>query len=85
MIDHATATLDDIRRVGLDALARALGPVGMTRFLQQFETGRGDYTAERQRRTAPARPGEVHALAEALRREQQEGRLDPPGALDAEP
>ena len=86
MIDHATATLDDIRRVGLDALARALGPVGMARFLQQFETGRGDYTAERQRRTGPARPGEVSALAEALRREQQEGRLGPvgPGSAGSE-
>ncbi len=39
--------LDEIRRVGLEALARELGPVGMVRFLQQFETGHGDYTAER--------------------------------------
>lgn len=39
--------LDAIRRAGLDALARELGPVGMVRFLQQYETGSGDYTAER--------------------------------------
>jgi hypothetical protein len=39
--------LEEIRRLGLEALARQLGPVGMVRFLQQFETGRGDYTAER--------------------------------------
>jgi hypothetical protein len=31
----------------LEALARELGPVGMVRFLQQFESGSGDYTAER--------------------------------------
>jgi len=40
-------TLDEIRAAGLEALARALGPVGMIRFLQQFETGSGDYTQER--------------------------------------
>ena len=39
--------LEEIRRAGLDALARELGPVGLIRFLQQFETGWGDYTAER--------------------------------------
>ncbi|HEX3034875.1 MAG TPA: hypothetical protein VHT73_07030 [Thermodesulfobacteriota bacterium] len=36
-----------IRKLGLEALARALGPIGMVRFLQQFETGMGDYTKER--------------------------------------
>jgi len=40
-------TLEEIRRIGLDCLLRELGPVGMTRFLQQFETGKGDYTSER--------------------------------------
>lgn len=42
-----TTTLEEIRRAGLEALARELGPAGMIRFLQQFETGHGDYTAER--------------------------------------
>jgi hypothetical protein len=42
-----TMPLEEIRRAGLDALARELGPVGMVRFLQQFENGSGDYTAER--------------------------------------
>jgi len=36
-----------LRKLGLEALAKALGPVGMARFLQQFETGMGDYTKER--------------------------------------
>jgi hypothetical protein len=31
----------------MKALARALGPVGMIRFLQQYDTGHGDYTRER--------------------------------------
>jgi hypothetical protein len=36
-----------IRLLGLAALARELGPVGMVRFLQQFEAGYGNYTQER--------------------------------------
>ena len=36
------------RQQGLDALVKALGPVGMVRFLHQFDTGSGDYTRERQ-------------------------------------
>jgi len=46
-IDGCNATLAELRRVGIDALIKALGPVGMARFLQQFGSGRGDYTAER--------------------------------------
>ncbi len=37
-----------VRQQGLDALVTALGPVGMVRFLHQFDTGSGDYTRERQ-------------------------------------
>lgn len=47
MIDTASATLEEIRRAGVEALRRELGAVGMVCFLQQFETGHGDYTAER--------------------------------------
>jgi len=36
-----------VRAIGLDALSKALGPVGMVRFLQQYESGSGDYTKER--------------------------------------
>lgn len=45
----AVMTLEQIRLTGLKALSRDLGPVGLVRFLQQFETGHGDYTAERHR------------------------------------
>jgi len=37
-----------IRNRGLEALAKALGPVGMAYFLQQFDTGSGDYTRDRE-------------------------------------
>jgi len=36
-----------IRKLGIEALSEALGPVGMARFLQQYETGVGDYTKDR--------------------------------------
>ena len=36
-----------IRQLGIEALTQALGLVGMVRFLQQFETGSGDYTLAR--------------------------------------
>ncbi len=36
-----------IRKAGLEAVSKKLGPLGMVRFLQQFESGRGDYTKER--------------------------------------
>jgi hypothetical protein len=37
-----------IRKLGIEALAKVLGPVGMARFLQQYEGGMGDYTRERE-------------------------------------
>ena len=46
MNEH-TLTLMQIHSAGLQALARELGPVGMVRFLQQYETGKGDYSHER--------------------------------------
>jgi hypothetical protein len=36
-----------LRKLGLEALCKSLGPIGMVRFLQQYETGTGDYTKER--------------------------------------
>lgn len=38
----------EIRRVGMQALKDALGPVGMVRFMQQYDLGYGDYTKEKQ-------------------------------------
>jgi len=40
-------TLNEIRKRGIDALAEALGPIGMVRFIQSFDLGAGDYTKER--------------------------------------
>ena len=40
-------TLYEIRTIGFEALLRELGPAGAIRFLQQYETGQGDYTHNR--------------------------------------
>jgi len=39
--------LMEIRKIGLQALKDALGPVGMIKFIQQYENGSGDYTTEK--------------------------------------
>ena len=50
-----TATLNvnnlmEVRKAGLQALNEALGPVGMVRFIQQYENGFGDYTDEKNKK-----------------------------------
>ena len=40
-------TITEIRREGLEVLAKNMGPIGMVRFVQSFDLGRGDYTKER--------------------------------------
>ena len=37
----------EVRKAGLQALNEALGPVGMVKFIQQYENGSGDYTEEK--------------------------------------
>ena len=46
-MDTQSMSLMQIRAAGLAALMRELGPAGMVRFLQQYETGSGDYSRER--------------------------------------
>ncbi len=48
MNTHRMSPLE-IRKKGLEALAQALDPVGMVRFLQQFGINKGDYTEEREK------------------------------------
>lgn len=57
---------EGLRNAGLRALQRELGAVGTVRFIQQFETGPGNYTVDRWRL-----PGEldVDGLAQAIEQE----------------
>jgi hypothetical protein len=63
-MDVAKMSLEEIRVVGLRALVRDLGPAGLIRFLQQFETGSGDYSVDRERLLPSV---SVHDLAEQIR------------------
>ena len=36
-----------LRKAGLEALVKELGPLGMVLFMRQFDGGYGDYTADR--------------------------------------
>ena len=38
----------EIRRLGTEALVKALGPIGMARYLEEYDRGgQGDYTKEK--------------------------------------
>ncbi|MDR2583358.1 MAG: hypothetical protein LBC75_07755 [Fibromonadaceae bacterium] len=39
--------MTEIRTIGLKALSEALGPIGMARFMQQYDAGYGNYTKEK--------------------------------------
>jgi len=36
-----------VRQIGMNALVKSLGPVGIANFFRQFDIGTGDYTKER--------------------------------------
>jgi hypothetical protein len=46
-MNEQTLTMEQIRERGIQVLGERLGIVGMVRFLQQAETGWGNYTEER--------------------------------------
>lgn len=60
-------TPDQIRRRGLAALRRELGKAGMIRFMQQFETGSGDYARERHEWVDNTSLEEIRAAANGKR------------------
>lgn len=45
---HTTHNPAVLRQLGIEALTKALGPVGAVRFMRQFDMGSGNYTEERQ-------------------------------------
>lgn len=54
-------TLYEICTIGFEALLRELGPAGAIRFIQQYESGHGDYTRNRKKLLPKksARSGEI--------------------------
>lgn len=55
----------DLRREGFRALCDRLGVAGALRFLEEYETGAGDYTAERSRILGS---GSVKEIVRSIRR-----------------
>ena len=61
-------TLDEIKQIGIGALARELGPYGLVQFLKQFETGEGDYTRDRDQWL----PKDLEAMVEGIKELQEQ-------------
>lgn len=47
MMNIDAANLYQVRHTGIQILNRELGPAAMIRFLQQYDSGYGDYSKER--------------------------------------
>jgi hypothetical protein len=74
-----TMTINELRKAGIDALVDALGPLGMARFLQQFDHGKGDYSKEREQWLGNLKVADV--LAEIKQRGEIRQLNAPPGKL----
>jgi hypothetical protein len=61
-------TLYEIRTIGFDALMRELGPAGAIRFIQQYESGYGDYTRDR-KKFLPKKP--VREIGQQIIKQRQ--------------
>jgi hypothetical protein len=61
-----------IRRLGIEALVKELGAVGMAYFMRQFEPGEGDYTAEREELLKDVTMEDILRDLEKLRAERAE-------------
>jgi hypothetical protein len=69
MIDYRNSSV--IRKMGIDALTKELGPVGMAYFIQQYDRGEGDYTAEREKLFADVTLKSLLSELETMRRQEQ--------------
>jgi hypothetical protein len=71
MIDVSKLTQAEIRRLGIEALTKALGPAGMARFMQQYEMGSGDYTRDRDEILGNPTVDEIFSRIEKRRKEEE--------------
>ena len=71
-------TANQIHELGIEALLNKLGPVGTIRFLHQYETGKGNYSVDRQQwLTMP----DVETLANQI----QQARKDDSSSRKSQP
>ena len=73
MLDVTKLTQAEIRRLGIQALTKALGPAGMARFMQQLEIGSGDYTRDKDQILGNPTIDEIFARIEERRKQQEKG------------
>jgi hypothetical protein len=66
----------ELRERALKVLAKELGPVGLIRFLQDCQTGKGDYTKDRERWLRGVRFEDV---AQRIRSRRKGSRKTKPG------
>lgn len=60
-----------VRKLGIEALTKELGAVGMAYFMRQFEIGYGDYTAERHELLEGVTSDEIIAQARIIDQQKQ--------------
>ncbi len=72
MIDTRSMTQMEIYEAGLEVLSREMGAVGMIRFLQMLEKGKGDYTQERHQWLDQLSIEDVIALSRAEQKDNGE-------------
>ncbi len=65
-----------IRKLGIEVLSRELGPVAMIRFLQQYETGTGDYSKDRHQSSDKLTVDDIAAKARSLRELKFAGQVE---------
>ncbi|MBU0640768.1 MAG: hypothetical protein KKB50_18035 [Planctomycetes bacterium] len=66
-VTEKTLTIPELRAEGLKALRDRLGPAGTLRFLQLFDPGKGDYTADREQWLKDLTVDEITRQIEARR------------------
>jgi translation initiation factor 2 beta subunit (eIF-2beta)/eIF-5 len=72
-----TTSQDELHQAGIDVLSSELGVVGYIRFIQQFNKGSGDYTAERARLHAGKTVDDVMTAIEKARAERERAPKPP--------
>jgi hypothetical protein len=72
-MNRKTRTLDEINHTAVMLLYRELGPVDAARFLNQFASGRGNYTEDRQALLGGLTLDEIMASIEERKRERSGG------------
>jgi hypothetical protein len=72
-----TTSQDEIHQAGLEVLHTELGAAGMVRFIQQFDKGSGDYTAERAQLQAGMTMDDVMTAIQKVRAEREQAPKPP--------